>query len=155
MLFPSMYFFVFFWSFLFVRMMRRSISALCESLFHLGMSAEHLRPVLEGPRVLHSFSRVAESLATVQVTQEVVDGSRLGRITALQKPTGGVRGIVVGDIIRRLVGRAIAQHLGPAVERATSPFQCALFVLRCCQSLRSVLVGHAVQLRFRWGVSAV
>ena len=88
-----------------------------------GMSAEHLRPVLEAPRVLHSFFRVAESLATTQVPQEVVDGLRLGLITALQKPTGGVRGIVAGDIIRRLVGRTIAQQLGPAVERATSPCQ--------------------------------
>ena len=47
-----------------------------------GMSAEHLRPVLEAPRVLYSFFRVAESLAAAQVPQEVVDGLRLGRITA-------------------------------------------------------------------------
>ena len=37
---------------------------------------------------------------------------RMGRITALQKPTGGVRGIVAGDIIRRLVARTIAQQFG-------------------------------------------
>ena len=105
-----------------------------------GMSAEHLRPVLEAPRVLHSFFRVAESLATAQVPQEVVDGLRLGRITALRKPTGGVRGIVAGDIIRRLVGRTIAQQLGPAVERATSPFQYALSARAGCEC-----VAHALQ----------
>ena len=103
-------------------------------------SFKHLRPVLEAPRVLHSFFRVAESLATAQVPQEVVDGLRLGRITALQKPTGGVRGIVAGDIIRRLVGRTIAQQFGPAVERATSPFQFALSTRAGCEC-----VAHALQ----------
>ena len=47
-------------------------------------------------------------------------------MTALQKPTGGVRGIVVGDFVRRLVARTLAQQLGPAVESATAPFQFAL-----------------------------
>ena len=105
-----------------------------------SMFAEHLRPVLEAPRVLHSFFRVAESLATAQVPQEVADGLRLGRITALQKPTGGVRGIVAGDIIRRLVGRTIAQQLGPAVERATSPYQFVLSTRAGCEC-----VAHALQ----------
>ena len=45
---------------------------------------------------------------------------------ALQKPDGGERGIVVGDVLRRLVGRTIAQQLMPAVERYTAPFQYAL-----------------------------
>ena len=37
-------------------------------------------------------------------------GFRFGRVTALQKPDGGIRGIIVGDIIRRL----IAPHNCPA-----------------------------------------
>ena len=56
----------------------------------------------------------------------VVDVVRLGRMTALQKPDGGVRGIVVGDVLRRLVGRTMAQQLMPEVERFTAPFQYAL-----------------------------
>ena len=35
----------------------------------------------------------------------IVDSVRLGRITALQKPNGGVRGIIAGDMMRRLVAR--------------------------------------------------
>ena len=31
-------------------------------------------------------------------------------MTALQKPDGGVRGIVVGDVFRRVVARTIAQQ---------------------------------------------
>ena len=47
-------------------------------------------------------------------------------MTALAKPDGGVRGIVVGDVIRRLAARTMAQQLGDAVEAATSPYQYAL-----------------------------
>ena len=57
---------------------------------------------------------------------EILPVIRLDRITALQKPSGGIRGIVVGDLFRRLVARTIAQQINPAVERATSPFQYAL-----------------------------
>ena len=47
-------------------------------------------------------------------------------MTALQKDDGGVRGIVAGDIIRRLVARTVAQQLSPVVERVTAPFQYAM-----------------------------
>ena len=45
---------------------------------------------------------------------------------ALQKPLGGVRGIVVGDVVRRLVARTMAQQLSKAVEAATAPHQYAM-----------------------------
>ena len=38
---------------------------------------------------------------------------------------GGVRGIVAGDMVKRLVTRTIAQQIRSLVERATSPFQYA------------------------------
>ena len=50
----------------------------------------------------------------------IVNLIRLGRMTALSKPDGGVRGIVAGDVVRRLVAWTISQQLAPAVERATS-----------------------------------
>ena len=49
----------------------------------------------------------------------------MGRVMALQKANGGVRGIVAGDMVRRLVTRTIAQQIHGPVERA-SPFQYAL-----------------------------
>ena len=39
---------------------------------------------------------------------------RQGRMTVQAKPDGGVRGIVAGDVIRRLVARTMAQQLGDA-----------------------------------------
>ena len=71
------------------------------------------------------FWRMAQDLARAEVPPEV-DLIRLGRLTALQKPTGGVRGIVAGDIIRRLIARTITQQFAPAVTLATQPFQYAL-----------------------------
>ena len=57
--------------------------------------------------------------------EAVINVFRMGRLTALSKPDGGVRGIVAGDVVRRLVARTMSQQLSPAVERATSPYQYA------------------------------
>ena len=46
---------------------------------------------------------------------------------------------MAGDIIRRLVGRTIAQQLAPAVERATALFQYALTTRAGCECIGHVL----------------
>ena len=51
--------------------------------------------------------------------------TRMGRMTALQKDDGGVRGIVVGDVFRRVIARTIAKQSSTRSEAAT-PFQFAL-----------------------------
>ena len=51
---------------------------------------------------------------------------RLGRMVALRKSSGKVRGIVTGDVFRRLVARTIAQQLSEEFNTACSPFQYAL-----------------------------
>ena len=61
-----------------------------------GMTMEHLRPLLDEPRALHSFFLIGEKLAQALVYGSVVDIVRMGRLTALSKPDGGVRGIVAG-----------------------------------------------------------
>ena len=59
---------------------------------------------------------------------------------AFRKRTGGVRGIVAGDALRRLIARTIAQHMGEAVKAATAPFQYALSTRAGCEC-----VAHALQ----------
>ena len=59
-------------------------------------------------------------------------------MTALQKPQGGVRGIVVGDFMRRVVACTLAQQLGPAVEQHTSPFQFALSTKSGCECVAHI-----------------
>ena len=64
---------------------------------------------------------------------------RLGRLTALQKLDGGVRSIVAGDVVRRLVARTMSQQLMEDVERATAPFQYALSTRAGCGCIAHVL----------------
>ena len=76
-----------------------------------GMTTHHLRPLLSNPQEFHWLFRAAEQLARSQAPEVAVDAVRLGRMTALQKPDCGVRGIVAGDVLRRLVSRTIAQQI--------------------------------------------
>ena len=79
------------------------------------MTMEHLRPLLDHPPAMHSFllhcrSQTAVSEGSWQVT-----------------PSDG------------LVSRTIAQQLGPAVERATAPYQSAMSTKAGCECIAHVL----------------
>ena len=69
------------------------------------------------------FASFAGLVSQGCVPRGVLEGFRLGRVTALQKPDGGIRGIIVGDIIRRLIARTIALEISKQVEEATAPHQ--------------------------------
>ena len=73
---------------------------------------------------------MVSSLATGNVPSEIIDGIQ---------PDGGVRGIVVGDIIRRLVARTMVKQVSKQVERATVPFQCALSTKTGCECITHIL----------------
>ena len=104
------------------------------------MVVEHLRPLLDNPRDVHMFFLMAEQLVQGRAPEVAVQAIRLKRLTALRKPDGGVRGIVVGDVVRRLTPRTVAQQLGGAVKLATSPFQYALSTRAGCEC-----IAHALQ----------
>ena len=104
------------------------------------MTCDHLRPLLDSPRDLHTLFLVAESFSQGLIPRSVVETVKLGWMTALRKKDGGVRGIVASEVIRRLTARTIAQQLGPAVEAATAPFQYALSTRAGCEC-----VSHALQ----------
>ena len=93
-----------------------------------GMMTEHSRPILENVSDVGLLFQVGQFFATASIPEEILEVLRVGRLTALQKPNGGVRGIVAGDVFKRLVARTMAQQLGPEIERATSPFQYALCI---------------------------
>ena len=92
------------------------------------MTVEHLKLLLDNAADMHLFFRAAEMLAKGEVPDGVASIIRRGRMTALQKPEGGVR-VMAGDIVRMLVARTISQPLNSAVESATAPFQHALSVV--------------------------
>ena len=78
-------------------------------------------------------------MARGEVPVRVEAAVRLGRMTALQKPDGGIRGIVVGDVLRRLIARTMAQQIADAVEAATAPFQYALKSKGGCECVAHIL----------------
>ena len=104
------------------------------------MTMEHLRVLLDSPRDTQSLFVVSELLARRAVPNSIRDIVRIGRLTVLQKQSSGVRGIVAGDVIRRVVARTIAQQISEAVEAATALFHYALTTKAGCE-----YVAHAVQ----------
>ena len=87
------------------------------------MERQAISPLLDSEEDYDSFWFLCQAFAQARIPDEVFSAVRMGRITALQKPSGRIRGIVVGDLVRRLVSRTIAQQIGPAVEVATAPHQ--------------------------------
>ena len=102
-----------------------------------GMTCEHLRPPLNPPRF--SFSLMGEQLAQGVAPEASIHAVRVGRLTVLQKPDGGARGIVAGDVVRRLIARTMAQQMSDAVKVATSPYQYALSIRARCECISHVL----------------
>ena len=96
-------------------------------------------PVLENEGDSERLVEVASLLAVGRVHDEIIEALRLDRLTALSKPDGGVRGIVVGDILRRMVARTIAKQIAKQVEAATAPFQHALSTKAGCECVAHML----------------
>ena len=103
------------------------------------MTSDHLFPVLENEGDSERLVEVASLLAVGRVPEEIIVALRLGRLTALSKPDGGVRRIVVGDILRRMVARTIAKQIAKQVEAATAPFQYALSTKAGCECVAHML----------------
>ena len=108
---------------------------------HRFPPSPHLRVRFEMPSTQHRLfqHRVGFSFTT-QVPQSIFSALRLGRMTALRIPSGGVRGIVVGDVLRRLVARTLAQQFAKKSRDGHCPFQFALSTWAGCEC-----VSHALQ----------
>ena len=69
--------------------------------------------------------RFLQAFARAKVPEEVAAALRLGRMTALRKDNGKVRGIVAGSVLRRLASKAVVMQCGQALKAATAPYQFA------------------------------
>ena len=76
-----------------------------------GMTSVHLRLVLDSVGDSHLLFLMGEPVARAEIPPDIATAIRSGRLTALQKPTGGVRGIVAGEMLRRIVARTVAQQI--------------------------------------------
>jgi hypothetical protein len=103
------------------------------------MTAEHLRVLLDADADAHLLYLAAQQLATATLPAPILAGLRLGRLVALRKPDGGVRGLVMGDTFRRLVARTLAQQFAAAFEAACLPYQYALSTRAGAEALARTL----------------
>ena len=103
------------------------------------MTNEHIRILLDNHFDAHLMFLAEEQLAQARVPPAIVKLVRQGRMTALRKDDGCVRGIVAGDVVRRLLSRTMARQLGEAVKVATAPFQHALSTRAGCECVAHVL----------------
>ena len=87
-----------------------------------GMTADHLRPLLRHNLVATALGHAALLLAQNRVLEEVMNALRCGR-TAFRKPEGGVRGIVVGDVFRRVVARRLRNSTPKRWKRPRHPIR--------------------------------
>ena len=105
-----------------------------------GATNEHLRILLDDEvdgQLLHC---AAQCLAQADVPAPALAAIRVGRIVALQKPDGrGIRALVIGDVLRRLVGRVLAQAFALRLETACLPFQYGLSTRAGAEALPRVL----------------
>ena len=106
-----------------------------------GMTTDHLRPLLESTKDTPLLFTVAEVLSRERIPDQVGRSLRLGRMTALRKDGGGVRGICRG---RSGFGDSppgqSPNSWGPAVNAATAPFQYAFST-----PAGSECIAHALQ----------
>ena len=91
-----------------------------------GLTAETLRFVLDDEHTTQSFITVASQIAKAEVPRDITKALGLGRLVALQKPHGNVRAIIVGDLLRRLVARCLAQTYAEPIAAVCHPPQFAL-----------------------------
>ena len=110
-----------------------------------GTTTEHLRVLLDDEESAQLLYDAAQCLASGDIPQDILRGLRLGRMVALQKPDGGVRGLVMSDVFRRLVGRTLAQQFSGPFNTFCAPFQYALSARAGTEALaRAVRIASEV-----------
>ena len=81
-----------------------------------GCTNERLRLLLDSEEDMQLLHHAAQRLALSDVPEVIATALRLGRMVALRKPNGRVRGLVMGDTFRRLVARTLAQQFAACVS---------------------------------------
>ena len=113
------------------------------------MVYEHLRDAF-GPDDSHSgydlLYDVAQHVARGRIPHPIAHVLGASRLLALEKPSGGVRPIAVGEVFYRLVSQTLCAQLRSHFENLLSPHQYGVGVRGGCEmvvhGLRAVLDLH-------------
>ena len=103
------------------------------------MTNEHLRIMLDDEEDGQALHKAAQLLAQADVPSQVLDTLLVGRVVALRKPNGSVRALVIGDVLRRHVGRVLAQGFGQHIQDACMPLQYGLSTRAGTEAVARVL----------------
>ena len=101
------------------------------------MTNEHLCLLLDDPVI--SPCSTKHFGWPMRTCWRVLAAARLGRIVALGKPNGRVRALVIGNVFRRLVARALAKHFAEALQAACMPYQFGLSTRAGTEALDKLL----------------
>ena len=82
----------------------------------LGTSSEHVKAMLDDLVTTDLWCNTAAHFARGEVPEPIAQGIPIGRVTALDKGEGKVRGIVTGSCFRRLVAKTLAKQLSACNE---------------------------------------
>jgi hypothetical protein len=82
--------------------------------------------LLDDEAALEVFGELAQRLAQARVPGCAAGALRLGRMVAPSKTSGEMKGIVTGDVFRRMLAHTMAQQLSQVLHSGCSPFQYAL-----------------------------
>ena len=104
-----------------------------------GTRYEHMRVLLDDEGDWAIAALFLQFYANAEVPEAISACLRLGRMTALKKPSSGVRGIIAGYIIRRISTRAVAKTFAAKIMEATNPYQFALQTRAGTDALAHVL----------------
>ena len=117
-------------------------------------TAEHMRVMLDDEACTELLGFAAQRLADADVPASVLEGLRVGRMVALRKQSGGIRGLVMADVFRHLVSRTLAQQAATAFQESCAPFQYALSTRAGAEALVRGL-GLSTELSARATVASV
>ena len=91
-----------------------------------GATKDHYRVLLDDEESTQLFVDAMHLLAQANVLADVLAGLRIGRLVALRKSSGRVRGLVMSDVLRRFAASALAKHFMRHFKFACAPHQFAL-----------------------------
>ena len=106
-----------------------------------GLRAAHLKEALScpSPRVstqfLSSLTLFISNLAAGQAPASVVPHLCGASLTALTKPSGGLRPIAVGEVLRRLTSKCLSFSLSAEAAQVLSPLQLGVGVRFGCEAI--------------------
>ena len=91
-----------------------------------GTRYEFLKLALDKPDCLSKLSRIAEYIARAQIPHDIANALCSGALTAIPKPAGGIRGIVAGEVMKRLVSKTLAKQFMSEFQRTCHSHQFGL-----------------------------